>query len=155
MFAFSKANHTTSNNGKVIGSAISSSTIDMNSGVITSHSMPTVPSDVANKEYVDLRSDSVVIVNLTGTSYTTISSALTGNFRIYVSNIVTNGPCATFSLVKNNSSVYPGYTRNSSISGTTTQEKLDISWDPGTGIALKKTGNQYNGQYRIKISRQD
>jgi hypothetical protein len=155
MFAFSRANHITSNNGKVTGSAITSSTIDMNGGIITSHAMPIVPSDVANKEYVDLRSDIVIIVTLSGTAYTSVVSDLIGNFRIYISSLVTNGPSASFNLIKNNASVYPGYTRNSSISGTGTKEKLDMSWDPGTGIALKKTGANYNGQYRVKLSRQD
>lgn len=148
MFAFAKGNYFITAGSRIIGALI-----DMSGGIISNHAQPILPSDVANKEYVDLRipigPNAPVIITLTGTNYTTISTQLTGNFMISVKNVVVNGPSATFTVVKSNSSSYPGCARISSFPGTTSNEKLDISWDPGSGIKLKKTGNNYDGNYSI------
>jgi hypothetical protein len=156
MFSFSKANHIISNGGKVDGSAITNSTIDMNGGIITSHIMPLVPLDVANKQYVDLVAstiETVFDITLIGTNYTTISNDLIGQMVISIRNIVDGGPCGVFFLSKNSSAIYPSYTRVSSVAGVITKERLEMSWDPGTGLSVKKNGINYDGEYRVKLAK--
>ena len=126
----------------------------MSGGIISNHDTPVVPTDVANKYYVDLRTTILqgpFVVTLTGSSFTQISTDLTGNFTVNIISVVSNGPSATFLVVKSDSSTYPGFTRTVSIPGTTTNEKLDLKWDPGSGIFLKKTGVNYDGNYKIAI----
>jgi|APGre2960657404_1045060.scaffolds.fasta_scaffold00573_14 hypothetical protein len=154
MFSFSKANHNVTSGGKVDDSSITNSSIDMNGGIITSHIMPINPLDVANKQYVDLKIDeieTIIIINLTGTNFQIVSNDLEGHFVISIRNMVSGGPSASFKLIKNSPSVYPGYVRDLSIPGINTLEKLDMSWDPGTGLAVRKTGVHYDGQYKVKL----
>jgi hypothetical protein len=154
MFAISKGNHNIDCGGKVNNSFITNTEIDMNGKVITSHGTPVNSQDVANKQYVDASIAVEIIISiatLSGTNYTLISSDLSGDFQIFVKNIILNGPSATFTLVKSESARQPSYTRSGSCPGLTTHERLDVKWDPGDGIRLKKTGVNYNGNYRIKI----
>lgn len=148
MFSFSRANHIVTCNGQILNS-----TIDMNGNVITSHSLPINPTDVATKAYVDSVASQSNYVNftLTSTLYTTISSELLGNFTIYVNSVIPGGPAASFKLSKNSNSTYPSFVRDSSNRGSTTGETLDMLWDPGTGMQLKKTGNGHDGTYSVKI----
>jgi hypothetical protein len=151
MFAFSKAIYFITEGSRIIGS-----TINMSGGIITSHAQPLLPTDVANKEYVDLRtssSDPPLIIALTGTVFTVIASDLSGNFTINIKNVVVDGPSATFLLAKSSSTRYPAYTRNVSMSGATSNEKLDVSWDPGSGVKLRKTGVNYDGDYKVIITK--
>lgn len=148
MFSFSRANHIVTCNGQILNSSI-----DMNGGVITSHSLPINPTDVATKEYVDsvATNGNSAIFTLISTVYTTISSELLGNFTIYVNSILPGGPAASFKISKNSNSAYPSFVRDSSNRGSTTGETLDMLWDPGTGMQLKKTGNGHDGTYNVKI----
>lgn len=147
MFSFSRANHITTCNGRVYDSDV-----DMNGRVITSHSLPVNPTDVATKEYVDAKTPGTsLIVVLTSTNYTTISAELLGNFSISVNSTVPGGPAGSFKLSKNYHLSYPSFIRDSSNKGINTFETLDMAWDPGTGMKLKKTGNGHDGTYSVKI----
>lgn len=148
MFSFSRANHIVTCNGSVINSVI-----DMNGGVITSHGLPTSPTDVATKQYVDnlANSSNAFTVTLTSTFYTTISTELEGNFSISARSTASGGPAASFKLSKNSPTSHPSFVRDSSNKGVITRETLDMLWDPGTGMSLKKTGNGYDGTYSVKI----
>jgi hypothetical protein len=149
MFSFSRANHITTCNGRVYDS-----NIDMNGKIITSHSLPVNPTDVATKQYVDAfisQTNPPIIVTLTSTSYTVISTELLGNFVISVNSVVPGGPAASFKLSKNSPLAFPSFVRDSSNKGIGTNETLDMLWDPGTGMSLKKTGNGYDGTYSVKI----
>ena len=149
MFSFSRANHITTCNGRV-----QDSNIDMNGNVITSHSLPVNPTDVATKQYVDTvisQLNTPITVTLTSTSYTTISTELLGNFTISANSVTPGGPAASFKLSKNSPLAYPSFVRDSSNRGINTRETLDMLWDPGTGMRLKKTGNGYDGTYSVKI----
>jgi hypothetical protein len=153
-FAFSKANHNIDCGGKIKNASITTTTIDMNGAPITSVGSPINPTDATNKAYVDAKTSSVILtvtVTLSGTGYTVIAADLKGDFHISVKNQVTNGPSATFFLTKSESTRYPSYTRLTSSAGLTTFERLDTRWDPGKGIELKKTGNNYNGLYTVRM----
>lgn len=153
-FSISRGNHIIDCNGKVINSSIENSTIDMNGGVITSHGTPANPTDVVNKQYVDnLTSTGIplLVITLSSINYTNIlPTVLSGDIFISVKNIVSGGPSASFQLTKSESSKYPSYTRMSSSAGMTTQEKIDVKWDPGINIQIRKTGQNYDGDYKIK-----
>jgi len=153
-FAFSKANHNIDCGGKIANSAITTTTIDMNGKVITSVGSAINPTDSTNKIYVDDKAASVIptiSVTLTGTSYVLITSILQGDYHISVKNKVPDGPCGAFFLAKSEANRYPSYTRLTSSAGLTTHERLDIRWDPGQGIELKKTGSNYNGNYSVRL----
>lgn len=153
-FSISRGNHIIDCNGKVLNSSIENSNIDMNGGVITSHGTPLNSTDVVNKAYVDSITASgipLIILSLFSVNYTNIlPTVLSGDIFISVKNIVSGGPSASFQLSKSESSKYPSYTRISSSSGINTNEKIDIKWDPGINIQIRKTGQNYDGDYKIK-----
>ena len=151
VFGFSRANHIIECNGKVKDSTITSSSIDMNGAVITSHSQPINDTDVVNKEYVDEKITTIT-VTLTGISYSQISSAQSGVIDIHVKNIIPDGPSASFNLVKSSPSMNPGFVRFASCAGDTTGEKLKLRWSPGSGIEIRKTGLGYDGDYKVRYT---
>lgn len=134
------------------GGKITNSTIDMNGDVITNHGTPTNGTDVVNKDYVDSSTGGVpsISVTLTGTNFTTILSAQSGVFQIYIKNVVTDGPSGAFSLCKSEATRETSFFRFASSPGATTEERLDIRWSPNSGIELRKTGVNYDGDYNIK-----
>lgn len=152
-FAFTRANHIIDCNGQILNSSISSSSIDMNNSVIINHNTPVNGTDVVNKDYVDnsvSNGVSTILINLSGTAYTTILSDTEGDIYISVKNIVTGGPSASFQLSKSDQLKHMHYIRMSSSAGTSTEERLNIRWEPSSNIELRKTGLNYDGQYRIK-----
>lgn len=153
MSAFSRGTYIIECNSKVKNSSITESTIDMDGGVITNHGIPINGTDVVNKDYVDSATGTgipTVTITLSGTSFVTILSEQKGDIFISVKNIITNGPSASFQLSKSEASKQSSYVRMSSSAGLNTQEKLDIRWSPNSGIELKKTGVNYDGDYKVK-----
>ena len=149
---FSKSNST------IINGVISSSTVDMDGGVITSHGTPISPTDVPNKAYVDAVSAASIPslnVNLSGVSWVEILTGQTGIFSITVKNMITNGPSASFSIAKNEATRQAAITRNNSCAGLTTEERLEIRWLPSTGIELRKNKIGYDGTYRVQYLEND
>lgn len=136
----------------ITNSSITETTIDMDGGIITSAGTPINGTDVANKDYVDSVSSGldIVIISLTSTIYTTILNNQYGNLQLYIKNLVTNGPSASFTLNKSEPSRQTSYVRTTSSAGLNTLEKLDIRWNPNSGVQLKKTGINYDGDYQIK-----
>lgn len=143
------------------GSKITNTEINMNGNVITNHGTPVNPLDVVNKEYVDNAVANgggegegspliSITVTLVSTTYIQAIPLLTGNLLVFVKNLVTNGPSATFLLSKSESSFNPSITRLTSSSNSLTQEKLRLKWDPDSFIFLRKTGNSSDGQYLVK-----
>lgn len=142
-------------NSTLSNNTITNSSIDMNNGVITNAGTPVNSSDVVNKAYVDNIAAPVgnftVVVTLSGTTASTVSSAVTGAFVLTVKNVVADGPCATFTVSKNHQSRYPSLTRTSSSAGMTTFERLMLTWDPGQSLKIYKTDTNYDGVYTIKL----
>lgn len=138
---------------------ILNSHIDMNNGIIINHENPINDTDVANKRYVDqtisnIALDSIIIsdVILLGTDYITISDNLSGVYTISVRNIISGGPCGKWNAIKNDSYKNNKPDRVFSSAGLNTEERLELRWNANTGIELKKTGNNYDGQYRVTIT---
>jgi hypothetical protein len=158
MFAFTRGTHYLDCNSVVTNSSITNSSIDMNGGVITNHGTPVNGTDVVNKDYVDSiagTGNPVYTVTLTGTAYTLVVNLFKGVVRMQVKNIVTNGPSASFELSKSESSQDPSYVRTMSSAGIGTNERLHARWIPGSGIEIKKSGVNYDGQYKVKIDSLD
>ena len=152
MSAFGRGKYILECGSSVTNSGITNSSIDMNGGVITTAGTPVNPTDVANKAYVDATATAVTTtITLTGTAYTVISPLTSGQARISVKNVVPYGPSGSFETTKSESTMGAEYTRLTLSHGLTTGEALDISWPSGSGIKLKKTGVNYDGQYRIKL----
>lgn len=151
-FSLFKGNYTLECNSKVNNSSITTSTIDMDGGVITNAGYPTVDTDVANKLYVDSNAGIAInTITLSGTSYTDLlTSILFGDLWVSVKNIIDGGPSGTFQLTKSTASQTAGVTRMSSKRGISSPERIEIDWPPNTVPQIFKTGMNYDGQYKIK-----
>jgi hypothetical protein len=135
----------------VANCAITTSSIDMNLANITSVRDPINNQDAATKKYVDDLGIVLSTITLSGVSTSQISSQQKGSFVITVSNIVLNGPSATFHVTKNEASKEAHVVRITACPGTNTNTFLKISWPPSSGIYLNKTGTSFDGSYKIKV----
>jgi hypothetical protein len=139
------------NNSAITTSSITTSSLDMNMQRITSVQNPINPQDAATKWYVDGLGVHIIDINLTATNFSVISPFLKGAYTITITNIILNGPAATFSVSKNEIG-QPGHVvRTTSSPGLLTYESLRIRWLPNTGIEIQKTGTNYDGTYRVKL----
>ncbi len=130
---------------------ITTSTLDMNLQNITNVNDPVNNQDAATKKYVDNLDISITNINLTGTSTSVISSSLKGSFIIKVENLVLNGPSGVFNVTKSEALRDGHCNRISASPGYNTNITLRVSWPPNSGILLFKTGNDFDGSYKIKI----
>lgn len=155
MFAINRGRYYIECNSNIANSQIINSEIDMNGGVITSHGTPINATDVVNKDYLETyvlnELPPIITVALTGTIFTLVTPEQTGVFKIYVKTLVANGPSAQFELSKSSATQQPCISRTLSSSAETTNEKLLVKWDPEDGIYLRKTGANYDGNYRCKL----
>ena len=111
---------------------------------------PIQPQDAATKHYVDILG-TVFTINLTGTTSTLLSNQINGSFYISVTNNVSNGPCAIFNILKNDTSNCPNITRTVSAIGPNGPTQLQLSWNPYSSIYLYKNTSYYDGSYLIKM----
>jgi hypothetical protein len=137
-------------------SNISKSSLDMlsNTGVlqnITNVADPIAPQDAATKKYVDDLDITISNVTLTNTDTISISNYVKGSYVITISNLVFNGPSGIFHVTKSESSQQAHVVRTVSAPGNGTNVFLKITWPQNSGILLNKTGNNYNGSYRVKV----
>lgn len=93
----------------------------------------------------------IINVTLTGTAYTSISTETNGSFVILVKNLVVDGPSAVFSITKNDPAALPSINTMASTPGTGTLEILELQWNPGMDIELRKNGPAHDGIYQITI----
>lgn len=137
-------------------SSISSSSIDMlstsgNYQNITNAAMPINNNDVAIKLYVDNLGISINDFTLNSTIGTMISSSESGSFIITITNLVLNGPSATFHITKNNPGANGHVNRPTLAPGLLSNTTLDIAWPINSGPLLYKSNVDYDGSYRVKI----
>jgi hypothetical protein len=139
-------------NTKITDSAINRSSIDMNMQNITSVKDPIDSQDAATKKYVDDLGIVISQVSLSGVTETQISSANRGSFVITVNNLEQGGPSGIFHVTKNEANNYAHIVRTVATPGISISPvTLMIKWPPTSGILLYKSGNAYNGNYRVKI----
>jgi hypothetical protein len=141
-------------NSRIQNGSVFSSDIDMDTGVITNHGTPVAGTDVVNKDYCDGNTTSsipVITITLLAQTWNNIlPTVLDGEVSISIKNVVLFGPCARFTLCKNEQSRQASIVRWSSTAGITTEERLEVRWQPNTGIEVRKNGNGYDGDYNVK-----
>ena len=86
-------------------------------------------------------------VDLIGISYSQIESSTKGNFMFHIDNDLT-GPTGIFYATKGKEDGYASIARISH-SPSTDFNKLEIRWEPNSGIELHKTKSTFDGTYRI------
>lgn len=136
---------------------IKSSSIDMlstagNFQFISNVQSPLLPNDAAIKSYVDALGININAITLLGTQGTTITNSI-GSFVITVSNQVLNGPCATFHVSKNSSTINGNIVRVSGTPGLSSPKTclLDMTWLANSSLQLFKTDINFDGSYLVKL----
>lgn len=155
-FDDSYVTNSTMTNTIITTSAISKSSIDMldasgNYQNITNVAIPMNPHDAVIKQYVDDLNIRIINHTLNNTVKTLITSDLSGSFVITVTNLVMNGPSATFHITKNTPEICGHVMRNTLAPGISSLTSLNIVWPAYSGPLLFKSDNNYNGTYRVKI----
>lgn len=123
---------------------------------------PTLPSDIATKEYVDSFYDTKfngVTVSLVGDSISDVCPLRCGSYFISISslNIETQGPTALFCLSKVSQDSIPMITRLSEMPGIGglyggDETKLHIMWDSMKPLQLMKTDAFHDGIYLVNFN---
>lgn len=135
----------------ISGSAITTTSIDMDLQNITSVKDPIQPQDAATKKYVDDLQIVFSTITLTSTAGTIISNNLKGSYIITITNEILNGPSGIFNVTKSESTQNAHIVRTVATPGLSSNITLRLSWPVGSGILLYKTGTLYDGSYRVKI----
>jgi hypothetical protein len=130
---------------------ITTSSLDMNLGNITNVANPINQQDAATKKYVDNLDIVISNVTLSGSLTTIISNYIKGSYIITISNSVLNGPSGIFHVTKSEASQKAHVLRTVATPGLATNVFLDVTWPVNSGILLRKTGNNYDGNYRVKV----
>jgi hypothetical protein len=147
--------NTTINNSLLQNNSISACTIDMlstsgNYQNIINVKSPINPNDAVIKSYVDNLGIVVSNYTLSGTTGTVISTNLIGSYLVTVNTLVSNGPCANFSVSKSNQNNC-GQIMRTTLGPGTNKVALDITWPANSGIQLSKTQNNCDGSYIVKL----
>lgn len=137
-------------------SAITMSSIDMLSSIgnyqnITNVKMPIQDHDAVIKLYVDNLGIVINDVTLNETQGTSITTNNKGSYVVTITNLVNNGPSATFHITKNDITTCGHIARVTACSGTNSTCLLNILWPSYSTPQLFKTSSEYDGSYRIKI----
>lgn len=101
---------------------------------------------------IDSTTTSVTVPNFTftlsGTTPVTISSDLTGLHLLKITSQVQKGPIGSFELAKSDQTQNANI-NNLVITTTDTNEILIVTWNANSGIAVHKTGANYDGTYTV------
>lgn len=136
----------------VTSSNIQASQVDMNKNKITSVAIPTEPLDAANKYYVDrslAQAYQSFQVYLLGTLAVEVVNLTRGSYQIMVQSEADEGPVAQFTILKT-SDVKEGIVNGFSDKADS-GERLEVSWPSMSALLLRKTGDNHDGLYTVKI----
>lgn len=155
-FSDSYITNSTATNNVITRSAISRSSIDMldhlgNYQNITNVATPINPNDAVIKKYVDDLGIRLKDYNLLNTTGTLLTNDTGGSFVVTVTNLVSDGPSATFHITKNTPSICGHVVRHTLSPGLGSLTTLDIKWPQNSGPILVKSNDSYDGTYRVKI----
>ena len=134
-------------------SNIQASKLDMNNQKITSVATPTDPYDAANKYYVDQRLANAYqsfTVTLQGRSSVEVTNLLPGSYMVIINPLVDGGPTAMVAIAKSRDVIATGgnvIAQGQSI----TQEQLVLEWQASSPVTLRKTGDNYDGDYSVSF----
>jgi ABC-type antimicrobial peptide transport system permease subunit len=143
-------------NNIITTSKIFTSSIDMLNSAgdyqnITNVATPINPHDAVIKQYVDDLNIRLKNYDLIGTTGTLLTNDLSGSFVVTVTNLVMDGPSATFHVTKNTPGICGHIVRHTLSPGITSLTTLNIKWPAYTGPILIKNNDSYDGSYRVKI----
>lgn len=148
--------NSTITNNIVTNSSIVKTNIDMldsggNYQNITNVATPINLHDVVIKQYVDDLNIRLRNYDLIGTDDTLLTNDLSGSFVVTITNLVMNGPSATFHITKNTPGICGHIVRHTLSPGINFLTTLNIKWPIYSGPILTKNNNSYDGSYRVKI----
>ena len=155
-FDYSSLTNSSIGNSKMSRSTITTTSIDMldivgNYQNIINVKNPINPQDAATKLYVDNLGIILSTATLIGTANTTISDFVKGSYIITISNLIFNGPSAIFHISKSESIHDAHIVSTVANPGYQTNIFLQLTWPQNSGILLKKSGNSFDGSYKIKM----
>lgn len=155
-FADSYLTNSSITNNIITSSTISQSSLDMldvsgNYQNITNVAIPINPHDAVIKQYVDDLNIRVKNYDLIGTTGTLLTNDLSGSFVLTITNLVMDGPSASFHITKNSPGICGHIVRHTLSPGITSLTTLNIIWPAYSGPILIKNNNSYDGSYRVKI----
>jgi len=148
--------NSTVTNNIITNSSISTSSLDMlnsagNYQNITNVATPINPHDAVIKQYVDDLNIRINNYDLIGTVGSLLNNDLSGSFVVTVTNLVMNGPSATFHITKNTPSVFGHVVRHTLSPGIYSLTSLRLTWPQFSGPILSKSDDSYDGSYKVKI----
>lgn len=140
-------------NTSITSSAITNTTLDMAMQNITSVLDPVDPQDAATKFYVDRQVTTLVQtfeVQLAGQAFVEVSNLKYGSYQVLVMSLQEGGPVGSFVLLKL-SEYSQGVITSALVLKTPTGEQLVVDWPPNSAVLVRKSGDNFDGLYRVKI----
>ena len=133
--------------------------VDMNLKNYTNIPPPVLPTDVADKSFVEETISNMMDVKFSGISVTledTNSSAITalkhGSYMITVSGLKEGMPTGTFMVSKASNENEGSIVNITSCPGVDSGELLSVIWPPNSKILLKKSGIFHDGMYLVDFN---
>lgn len=133
-------------------SAITESTLDMNMKNITSVKDPIDRQDAATKGFVEDQLASIVqtqTVQLNGQAFAEVINLTHGAFTLIVQSTFEGGPVGQFTCMKISDATIG--TINANAIKTPTGEQLIVTWPANSAILIRKSGDNFDGLYRVRI----
>jgi hypothetical protein len=122
-------------------------------------SIPTIPNDIATKEYVDeyVRENLDVSyggikVTLQGVLYSNVITPRLGSYVIAVSSLVSGGPTATFLLSKSTLSLDAEIVRITTSPPENSDENIELYWPGNSQLLMRKSGPFFDGDYLVDFN---
>ncbi len=105
---------------------------------------------IVNNFSIPIKEVSIILFNTSSTVIEDFNYYKDKAFFMEIVSNVTNGPCAIFSITKNNINTYANVIRYGS-PGIDNTTQLNVIWASNSKLNVSKTTNNYNGTYLIKF----